>query len=93
MCLSLDRIDTFPSAHKIRTDVSPFNRIANFEAPTFMLTAIASMIAMLISILVSKVVDEKKARKQKSAARQFKRPTFVTTSNDSNVTIITGTSI
>jgi beta-glucanase (GH16 family) len=93
MCLSLDRIDTFPSAHKIRTDVSPFNRIANFEAPTFMLTAIASMIVMLLSILVSKVVDEKKARKRKSVSRQFKRPTFVTTSNDSNVTIITGTSI
>ena len=61
-CMSIAYSDNFPSAHAIRMGKSPFSRISNFEAPTFMLTVLIILISSLLMFLVQKVRSVKKER-------------------------------
>ena len=61
-CLAIDHIDDSPSARDIRRGKSPFSRIHSFEAPGFMLGAVIGLFILLMTLLVTRVREEKKTR-------------------------------
>lgn len=93
-CMTLQHIDNFPSAQKIRQGMSPFRQIENFEAPgLFLISIVCSLAAMLALILVSRVMEEKRSRRPLDKYTELKRPVFISTPGEGNVTVVTGTSI
>lgn len=91
-CLSLDHVDEAPSAHVLRMRRSPFTAIANFEVPMFFLISIATMLSLLLIVLITRVFNEKKA---KMARAHLGNKLMAKTSyrDNSNMTIVSGTSI
>jgi hypothetical protein len=92
-CLAQDFFDESPSASKIRALESPFHRIANFQVPYFMLTVVITMITILLSFLVARVFEEKKARIPKIETTKLERPATAISEGHGNYSIITGRSI
>lgn len=98
-CLAQAFFDESPSAHKIRQMESPFHRISNFQVPFFMLTIVIAMITILLSLLVSNVMEQKRNRRSNSeATAKLQKPVFNATilggdDINGNFSIITGTSI
>ena len=64
-CLAIDHVDEAPSAREIRGGKSPFTRMHSFEAPGFMLGAVIGLFILLMTLLVTRVREEKRARAPK----------------------------
>jgi hypothetical protein len=93
-CLAQDFFDESPSAFEIRSLQSPFLRIPQIQIPYFMLSAVIAMITILLSFLLNKVFEEKKARKPKIETTKLGRhATAISEGHDANYSIITGRSI
>lgn len=101
-CLALDYYDHYPSAKELRLRESPFRRIARFQVPLLLMVIITFMFAALVYVLVHKVADNKRARNeyQRIDISTLKRSIPTPDSNhvgsfqdDSNLSVITGTSI
>jgi hypothetical protein len=93
-CLAQDFFDESPSAFEIRSLQSPFLRIPHIQIPYFMLSAVIAMITILLSFLLNKVFEEKKARKPKlETIKVGRHATAISDGHDTNYSIITGRSI
>jgi hypothetical protein len=89
-CLAYDFKEKYPSAHEIRTLVSPFRRIASFEAPTFMVAMAVTLVALLLTFLVQQVQSNKRRLLR---ATEIVQQSYPPLKENSDVSVITGTSI
>lgn len=73
-CLAIAHIDDTPSANKIHKGFSPFASIRSFETPRFMLGALIVLFGLLMSLVLTRVFEEKNARSAKFVQSYGKDP-------------------
>lgn len=57
-CLAIDHVDDSPSAYKIKTQDSPFQRVPSFAVPNFMLASLAALLSSLVVVLFIRIQEK-----------------------------------